>query len=300
MTHMTRDSSSLNFLIKDILRPPRELRDFIYAYVVPLERSFNLSTTTVPPNFGTSQISEELLEAFYTHNTCAITQSDLALFENDGVPPSNMWGAFPEYKQCLRKLEVFALEAELEETAILKLEHECKATRPEVRREWAELLDLPRLESLTVNLHKRSVKRFYWAGFSPILYQLRENLPKLCIMFNISFGMLLEHAWNDDQWPEPDPDDPPVAYEDAGFVQANELIEPPSEEDRLYVDTYLSRTTDDAGQGRDAVKGLLSESVQGRRILARHYVVREPSLLRVCMEEHYEVYKKVKREMSGY
>lgn len=43
--------------------------------------------------------------------------------------------------------------------------------------------------------------------------------------------------------------------------------------------------------GRDILRGLLDETASQRRALAVYYVVRDPALLRVRIEQHYKAYK---------
>ena len=160
-----------------------------------------------------------------------------------------------------------------------------------------ELLDLPRLESLTINMQKHSCDQFFWANFSPIIYQLRSNLPKLQITFNVSFDKVLKHSWDSPEWTSNGQN--PKDYEPMGYVDVSELIEKPSQADVAYVDSHhVVKTTET--KGRDAIRGLLAESHANRRHLGPYYVVKEPNLLRVLMQEHWEVYNQLKETESAF
>ncbi|KAH7398257.1 hypothetical protein BKA66DRAFT_452721 [Pyrenochaeta sp. MPI-SDFR-AT-0127] len=288
-------SSSPDLLGYHFLRLPRELRDLIYPYFVIEDAPIHLSRTTWPLEITNSVISTEYLEATYTYNTFIVTFTDPIRIRN-AIPPCSVWGLHPQCKQYIRRLVVQATEARLHETKILELEHECTVTRPEVRKEWTELLDLPRLESLTINMQKYSATHFAWANFSPILYELREQLPRLTIAFNISYDVLLETSWYDTPWPFAD-DMTGNEYEEMGYVSIDELIAPPSEEDKNYVEMYVTREV--GTKGRDAMAGMQGESSADRRILGPHYVVKEPALLRVLMNEHWQLYQRYRNERVG-
>ncbi|CAO2654751.1 Nn.00g114840.m01.CDS01 [Neocucurbitaria sp. VM-36] len=268
---------------------PRELRDLIYPYIVTKDDPIYLAATDTQLNIRNATISAELLEAVYTHNTFVVSFSH-SVHSQDENASASIWGDQPQYKKYIRNIIVEASEVKLEETELPQLERECTVTRPEVRKEWLELLELPRLERLTINMQKGSSKKFCWANFSPVLYQLRSTLPKLQITFNISFDNLLEFHWYDPVWQSANN---PVAiyYHPMSFVDVSELIERPSEDDKQYVELFLTKRNETTS--RDAVAGLLALSPEDKRTLGRHYVVKEPALLRVLMEDHWEVYKGV-------
>ena len=286
-------------LDRHFLNLPRELRDLIYAYAATQDSPFVLTDRNIQVPLDHPVISAEWLEATYTHNTCSVAFSDFRLLRDSKVQRS-LWGSYPQYKRFIRHLVVNASEVVLWQDDLEKLELECTVTKPEVRQEWNELLELPCLESLTIYLQKWSSTGFSWANFSPIVYQLREQVPKLHIVFNVSFDVILENKWNIDltfrdelgdrtartHALEEDP------YLPMGFVNMSELFKPPTDEDRVYVGEHLSGTRDIGSM--DIVRGLLDETPANRRLLAQHYVVREPALLKVLMCKHYEIHKQAR------
>ena len=288
-----RTSSTTDTLGYHFFRLPRELRDLIYSYVVRRDTPTHLKNAILQQKISRLSITTELLEAEYTYNTFVVTFSNPNR-SRISVAAHSIWGAQPEYKRFIRNLIVEATETRLVETELLSLERECSVARPEIRKEWAELLDLPRLSSLTINMQKYYPSQFTWANFSPIIYQLRSKIPKLKITFNISFDVVLWRAWSsttwDPRWSTPDDD-----YGTMGYVDVSDLIEAPSEEDRIHVEQYCAEKKIET-KGRDAVVGLLGEFPASKRTLAPYYVVKEPSLLRVLMEEHWEIYKKCRQD----
>jgi hypothetical protein len=293
--------SPLSSLGQRFIKLPRELRDLVYFYIVYDEDDTPLELTRsdfqVPLSHST--ISAEWLEAAYTHRVCRVTFSDPKLLR-DGSIKDNIWGPYPQHKHCIRRLIVNTPEASIVGASVFgndpeDLEHKCTFTQPEVRQEWNELLSLPRLEYLKIELQKSAPDAFTWSNFGPILYQLREQLPKLCIELFISFDEILEHSWNAHLSLNPESEDwntQEDPYLPMGFVDASVLIEQPNSEDRAYVEEYLAGSTN--AESRDAVRGLLDETPAHRRILAGAYVVKEPALLRVLMAERYEIYKSVR------
>lgn len=118
------------------------------------------------------------------------------------------------------------MEVELKETELLRLERECSISRPEVRKEWAELLDLPRLEHLSIILSKTSPTQFHWANLSHILYELHAKLPRLRILFSVNYDIMLKKAWDTDAFD--DGVNYQAPYQTNGDVSVTELVEPPS------------------------------------------------------------------------
>ncbi|KAF2829194.1 hypothetical protein CC86DRAFT_464851 [Ophiobolus disseminans] len=277
---------------------PRELRDLIYPYIVFQVSPLELTNCDIQAPVDHPVLSAEWLEAIYANRTCSIAFSNFRLLRDLQLEHS-LWGSVPQHKRYIRHLIVNASEAVLREDDLNKVERECTVQKPEVRKEWNELLELPRLESLTIDLQKWSSSGFAWANFSPILYLLRERNPRLRISFNISFDAILENKWNIDlslseerrEWVTRNVVDDP--YLPMGFVDMSELIGTPTDEDRAYVGEYLSGTKDVGSM--DIVRGLLDETPANRRVLTQHYLVKEPALLRVLMAEHYEIYKQVRR-----
>ncbi|KAH7089218.1 hypothetical protein FB567DRAFT_523307 [Paraphoma chrysanthemicola] len=279
-----------------LLRLPRELRDLVYSYIVREDSPIDLTNGNIQISLGYPIVSAEWLEAVYTHNICSVTFNDSDL--GDSIPPRSLWGTFPSYKRHIRDLEVNATEILLQETELEALELECTTQQPGCRRHWNELLELPRLETLTIKFQKENRNSFAWANFSPILYRLRELNPRLRITFNVSFDNILEKHWSVDPFPHEGrggrilgaiEDEP---YLPMGFVDMSELVKPPCDADRAYVEEHLLGSR---GIGsRDVVRGLLDETPAHRRVLAECYVVKEPPLLRFLMAEHYTVYKAYK------
>jgi hypothetical protein len=285
---------SLEELGRRLLQLPRELRDLIYPHIVREDSPIDITNRDIQVPLSFSILSAEWLEATYAHNTCSVTFYDFSL--NEGIPARSLWGASPYHKRFIRDLEVNATEGLPQEKELKALELECTTKRPHHRQKWNELLDLPRLESLTIQFQKRNRSVFVWADFSPILYQLRERNPKLRITFNISFDEILEHQWSVDSflheerggWTTRALEDD--SYLPMGFVDMSELVQPPDDDDRAYVEEHLLGSREIGS--RDVVRGLLDETPTNRRVLARCYVVKEPPLLRMRMAEHFAIYKR--------
>ncbi|KAJ4990299.1 hypothetical protein SVAN01_04181 [Stagonosporopsis vannaccii] len=282
------------------LRLPRELRDLIYADIfcdlapIPLEDVQN-SLAAFPllaPEEMIRNTTYEAMEALYSHATIRISVAEPQPGE---VTCSLGHSTFPQYEKLIRKLVVHAEEALLSGAASLDhLEIDRRGRWQGTRARWEALLQLPRLEKLTVYLQKEQNDRFCWADFTPVLLQLREHLPKLHMSFSVSFDTLLARYWSDPIWEnhtEPGNVDE-LPYDPMGFVDVTELVQLPTQEDFEYVHEHLSNHEETRGQ--DIVRGLLDETAPQRRALAVHYVVKEPALLRVRMLEHYEVYKKMR------
>ena len=297
--------------MENFLRLPRELRDIIYAEVygglkpVPLEgvqlgpAGMALSAAggfTMDPGFAT-----EILEAFYAHNTFSVNLP----YHRDGADACTVkWCPHPQYRQYIRQLIVDAHEADITMFNSLEdLEHGCTDTSRlahHSRADWEHLLALPRLERLSIRLQKHQTNYLSWADFSPILAELRDRLPKLHILFSISFDTLLERYWSDPIWenytePGNVVEEP---YDPMGFVDVSEIFEAPTKEDIAFVQDDFPDQLETTG--RDILRGLLDETAPQRRALALHYVVKEPALLKVRMMEHYEVYKRMKRAEPDY
>jgi hypothetical protein len=242
-------------------------------------------------------ISTEFLEALYTHRTIHTTFTAPDLLRNT-TTPQNIWGPFPQSKHLIRHLTISTPEARFHSPTLSGLEHECRILHPELRLQWLSLLHFPRLETLTIKLQKSQNRGFTWANFSPILRHLRHTLPRLRIRLLVSFDEMLKAKW--DMVSMLDPVNggwimQPEPYLPMGFVDVSELMERPSEEDREYVRQHIGEGSMDAG-GRDVYRGLLDETPESRRVLAVHYVVKEPALLRCLVEEHYGVYSRGREE----
>lgn len=279
-----------------MLQLPRELRDLIYLHIVREDSPIDITNRNIQVSLRHPILSAEWLEAIYAHNICSVTFHDSSLPKGGNLPRS-LWGALPYYKQFIRDLEVNATEGLLHERDLEALELECTTKKPDYRRQWSELLELPRLESLTIKLQKRNRNLFVWANFSPILYLLRERNPKLRITFNLSFDAILEQHWSIDSflhderggWTTRAMENDP--YLPMGFVDMSSLMYPPNDDDRAYVEEHLSDSMEVGS--RDVVRGLLDETPANRRVLAQCYVVKESPLLRILMADHYDIYKRI-------
>ncbi|KAF2690558.1 hypothetical protein K458DRAFT_427268 [Lentithecium fluviatile CBS 122367] len=140
---------------------------------------------------------------------------------------------------------------------------------------------------------------FFTLDFCPILHRLRTLHPNLVLTFNISFDTILEPIWNDTRWEDMNQfmlTSPPNsdAYLEMGFVDVSDLIALPTDEDRAYVAEHLADRRMPATPPLE--EGLLSETPANRRVLGRHYVVKELALFRVLMREHYGIYVKCEKE----
>ena len=298
MAHET--NNEYDMFKERFLRLPRELRDLVYANVydnsapVPMEHIdsdpaililFETNGHEVDPEYRA-----EILEAFYTHSTFVVTFLDPQHQTREDWHVQ--WSPYPQYHKYIRNLEIHAQESNLGPTVDLEnIEHDCLGGLGLRRSYWERLLELPRLEKLTIRLQKRHNSHFVWADFSPVLIQLRERLPNIQIAFYVSFDTLLERYWSDPIWEnntEPG-NEVELPYDPMGFVNVTELVEAPTEEDVKYVQENCPELKD--ASGRDILIGLLDEFAPQRRALALHYVVKEPAFLRVRMMEHYELYK---------
>jgi hypothetical protein len=286
-------------------RIPRELRDLIYAEVLSDAAPVSLRDLQIGPGglallaAGDTgpDLKAEILEALYTHGTLIIPFSDPRGSEYTCCINSS---TFPQLEEHIRKAVILAEESELPCTESLEhLETLCRSNDlGKTRAQWEGLLRLPRLEHLTIRLQKKVSTHLSWADFSPIIVQLRKNLPKLKITFTISFDTLLERVWYDPIWENnTEPGNvQELPYDPMGFVDVTELIQPPTVDDFTYVEIHIAG--DMSTYGRDIVRGLLDETAALRRGLAMHYVVKDPELLRVRITEHYEVYSKMKIEQT--
>lgn len=269
---------------------PRELRNLVYSFLVTKPCPIALTGKPLQAMIPHPALAAEVLEATYTHNTfeldiCTPIDPDTGI-----MAPQVEW-QHSQYTRYIRHVVVNTMEINArflglcgEGDVLQETEYSCTVRRPEVRKPWEDLLQLPRLESLVVNLQRQDTTVFTWANFSPVLCELRARQPQLRIRVNVSFDELLRRCWNDPSWiGENSP------YQSMGFVDVSDMFEPPTEDDRKYVDEYLpaERFT----KVGSAVRGLLDETPAQRRVLGRHYVVTEPALLRVLIAEHYDMYK---------
>ena len=300
-----------------LLRLPRELRDPIYEWALEAASSFPLKDAHVDgihPVFTKNRtLYYEALEAFYKVNTFVLDLSSEPFLLTDSK------SSYPEAKMHIRRLVVTGDECVPPGCSHDEYEQQYRSTY--YRRRWAQLLDVPNLQTLEINLQKAHEDNLQIFDFGPILYHLRALRPDLELKFNISFDYTLETMWNDPMWNQAIQDrgpfdaygslyanspflgadrfgDAPLEpwedrYQPMGFVDVSDLVEVPSDHDKGYVHRYLP--TEEMPPARSLKQGLLSETPANRRMLARHYAVREPSLLRLQMQKHYEVYKKYEK-----
>ena len=127
-----------------------------------------------------------------------------------------------------------------------------------------------------------------WEDFAPILFTLRARFPALQTRVEMSFDDILRAAW-EAAWFGDDEDGP---YEAMGFIDVTHMFQPPSQEDREYVAEYLEEGEKTKMPTSPRITdGLLDCTAADRRFLGEHYVVKEPQLLRILMQENYEVYR---------
>ncbi|OAL54290.1 hypothetical protein IQ07DRAFT_583584 [Pyrenochaeta sp. DS3sAY3a] len=290
---MAPDEFTAGKFFNGFLNLPRELRDLIYRYVVAKDKPINITGIGPRPQLAHPIISPELCKAFYENNTVSVTFADYFRIRNNTVP-LRTWGIRSQYRRHIRHLIINASESLPIETDLSPeaLEYECAVSRPTVRKQWEELLELQSLQSLTINMQKYSTRVFTWANFAPVLYQLRDENVNLKITFNISFDTVLKINWSG-PWESQFHDANFDGYESMGFVDVSDLVARPSEEDRAYVEEHVKVRK---RSRMDAVEGLLMETAANKRLLAPHYMVKDPPLLRVQMEEHYQVYRKRKED----
>ena len=288
------------------LRLPRELRDLIYAEVFSDADPVSLHDVKIGPvglallaaDETDLDLKSEILEALYNHSTLIIPFSDLRGSE---YTCSIGGSAHQQHEEHIRNIIILAEESGMPcYDSLEHLETVCRSNGlNNTRAQWEGLLNLPRLEHLTIRLQKKLSTHLSWSDFSPIIVQLRKNLPKLKITFTVSFDTMLERVWYDPIWSnnhnmELGEQDWELPYDPMGFADVTELIQPPTAEDFAYVEEHLAG--DKSTYGRDIMRGLLDETAAMRRELAPHYVVKDPELLRVRIMEHYEVYSKMKTE----
>jgi hypothetical protein len=282
---------------------PRELRDRVYFFIIYDEEPLDLTNLSIQFPLSHSTVSSEWLEAVYTHRVCRVTFSDPELLRRGQIEHS-IWGPSPQHKRLIQRLIVNVSEVSLAQRENLEdYEYDCVVENPEIRQEWLELLDLPRLETLKIEMQKTCNILCSWANFSPILCQLREETPKLNIEFHVSFDKILRAQW--EEYMVRDALDGEDASEDGsykpmGFANVSDFIASPTAEDREVAMLIMGSS---AGSGPwvdhtrvDITRGLLDETPEGRRQLAPFYIVKEPALARVLIAEHYEIYKRLRRE----
>jgi hypothetical protein len=302
-----------NWPTSSIIRPdllltlPRELRDEIYKYTLIFSTPIPIKAphfSGISPGFWKhNTLDVEAVEAFYSINTFTL---DLEADPSHAL--SEHWGPHPHMKEHICHLSVMCGERFSTKTAS---EYEQTNWSTRDRRRWTQLLELPRLKTLTINMQKLHESTLFTMDFGPILYKLRGTRPGIKTTFNISFDTKLQSVWDDPMWQQLNPNPRPVAvssssrfldptpnrYQKMGYIDASDIVAPPSDEDKEYVEEYLPQKKLPPVPG--AGLGLMSESVANRKVLAKHYLTREPALLRVLMEEHYHIYLKMEKEREA-
>ena len=229
-------------------------------------------------------VAAELLEAYWNTNTFTI-ELDSAL------PESRTWAQSAIPRSQVHHL-VVSVNEEIHsghpksKADFLAFEHE--HWNDPKRQRWSELLGFSNLKTLSINMHKQHRTEFCWMFLSPILCTLRTQRPGLQIKFQVCFDKMLDKEWNNLYWEQYNSETLTVAYECAGFVDVSDVFGAATKGDRCYTNEYLPHR--EMPTGRDAIRGLLDESPAQKRALGSLYFVSEPSLLRVLMDEHYEVY----------
>lgn len=274
-----------------LLRLPRELRDMIYPYLVAERNPISLSDSKphpiTDPTYSNAVVAPEALEAYYTHNTfiLSIQPTKLPL-------ASQRWGPHLEVAQSHARSIIIAAEepVKLLPPTLSFSDFEVQHANSPGRQIWRELLELPKLANLTIQMQKYYDDRFSWMLFAPVVMSLRQQKPDLEFHFTVSFDAHLEKFWNDPMWSRIPNIDMVDTYQPMGYIDMTELFDKPSQEDMDYVQEYLPDKL--MPRGRSIRSGLLDAVPAERRSLGHLYVVKEPNLLRVLMEEHFEVYKR--------
>ncbi|ORY02062.1 hypothetical protein BCR34DRAFT_574463 [Clohesyomyces aquaticus] len=272
-----------------LLRLPRELRNLIWPHVTTLPFPIGLERIGAPSD--PPMLHVELLEAFYSCNTFIVVFPPMEVHANPAK-----WGPNQSYNHLIRHLIVYTTESihPPSKLQFQAFENHCPKLVDSQSVDWTYLLDLPRLSTLAINLNKMQENKFHFWNFAVIIPALRAQLPKLNLKFCVSFDAILSEAWNDPYWRRfpRNLGDNDIPYESAGYIDSTEIVAPPSEDDKKYVEEFLPHRVMPAGP--PIRQGLLACSVANRQILGKHYVVKEPALLRVLIEEHYMNYKDCK------
>jgi hypothetical protein len=157
------------------------------------------------------------------------------------------------------------------------------------RQRWSELLGFSNLKTLSIRMNKQHPTQFCWMFLSPVLCMLRTRQPGLQFSFQVSFDDMLIEEWNNEYWEQVIGRPLEGEYENSGFVDVSDAFGAATEVDRCYANEYLPHRI--MPTGRDAIRGLFQELPAQRRMLGSLYFVSEPQLLKVLMDEHFEVYK---------
>jgi len=298
-----------------LLRLPRELRDQIYKQVLTVEQPLPIRDAYAHQIFSIfwkqPTLLAEALEIFYKVNTFVL---DLEVDEQ--ASPSETWGPYPHVKQHIRSLVVHCKErthTSPERAPIIGVYHteiEKQYRTSHDRRRWEQLLEIPALQKLNINMQKTSTHMLSADDFGPIVYELRARNPAFQVDFLISLDDMLKDLWNAPWWQQFNhapiltrvtgpADDVADSYQPMGYTDVSYLMEPPSEADLQHVAEYFP---EEGAVSRPrlvqqfAPMGLLDEEPHHRRQLAGSYIVREPELFRCLMNDRYETYKKIRQQ----
>lgn len=171
----------------------------------------------------------------------------------------------------------------------------------EQRAALACLLAMPRLTALSFRVIKSYDAPLELRDINPLIRQLRILRPQIKIEVSVTYDALLKTAWEDwddeESWLPARHQRYDEIFSMAGFSDVSELIREPSEEDRAHVKEWLpdGKMPND----RKAVQGLLDQTASHRRTLQGEYACQEPQLMRVLLEKHWEVWKKMEAEKQG-
>lgn len=286
MSSSSKPSSPPIPLTSLLLRLPRELRDQIYTQALAHPSPINLGTSPsehIPALLWKDPILRaDVLPTYHATNTFWLYLDDAYL-----PPPGGLWSIYsPIIPANLRKFIVRCRESSSPVTT--PREYETMQRSSAARLRWTALLALPRLTSLAVCVQKAYDAQLFAMDIGPVLHHLRTLRPRLTLSVHLSFDDHLQAVWDDDIDPLGDSLENSVAYRKMGYVDVTDLFDPPTDEDRAYVDEYLPERT--VVHSRSAIAGMLDETPANRRLLARHYAVKEPALFRVLMWEQFEVY----------
>jgi hypothetical protein len=272
-----------------LVRLPRELRDMIYPYIVtepdpvPLSDSHPQRESQAIMDTATFNdiIAAEALEAYYGCNTFI-----LCFQPTKNAAPASLWGPHGELARTnIRHLLVKADEPVSKPYSTFA-DYETRYWYSADRQMWSQLLHVPKLTSLTVELQKWYHESLSWMDYAPIICLLRTQKAALDFKFTISFDDLLRKQFIRPTWrilPGSEDDE----YDPMGCIDITDLFDKPSQEDQEYVKKYLPDKR--MPKGRPVTAGLLDSNASDRRQLGHLYVVPEPQLFRVLIWEHFEL-----------
>jgi hypothetical protein len=282
----------------------------IYPFIVTESSPIPLSSPTPHPitsaTFTHPIIAAEALESYYQSNTFILNLPDDANNANDITNESDdseqPWGPHASLaKHHIHTLVVQATESRIPLPKLLIPFTLTQAHQTLASQRWRVLLALPHLSALTIRLQKTQPNHFVWQDMNPILRYLQARHPHFTLRIEISFDGMLRKEWEDPRWLENGGEEKP--YDPMGYINVSELFAAPTEADRAYCAEYLPDHGDPKyiaeyrvmlpSVGRPIILGLLSCSAEERRVFGVHYVIRDPPLLRMQMQEHFEWVKEL-------